>query len=82
MDGLTETVTRNLKAELARRDKTPHDLASAWGYEIRAVDNRLRGRIPLSTDEIEKTAQLFGLEPEMLVMLLLQPIDNIKQIKP
>ena len=70
MAGLTETATRNLKAELARHDKTPKDLAKAWGLEIRAVNNRLKGHTPLSTDE-----------PENLVMLLIQPIDSIKQFK-
>lgn len=54
MASLTETATRNLKAELARHDKTPKDLAKAWGLEIRAVNNRLKGHTPLSTDEIEK----------------------------
>ncbi len=82
MSDLTELVIRNLRAELARRNKTPRDLARAWGCEIRAVNNRLQGRIPISTDEIEKTAHLFEIEPETLVMLLLQPIDIIKQVKP
>ena len=47
MAGLTETATRNLKAELARHDKTPKDLAKAWGLEIRAVNNRLKGHATL-----------------------------------
>ena len=77
MAGLTETATRNLKAELARHDKTP----KAWGLEIRAVNNRLKGHTPLSTDEIEKAAAMLDMEPENLVMLLIQPIDSIKQFK-
>ena len=67
MAGLTETATRNLKAELARHD--------------RAVNNRLKGHTPLSTDEIEKAASMLDMEPENLVMLLIQPIDSIKQFK-
>jgi len=82
MAGLTELASRNLKAELARRDKTPKDLAGAWGCEVRAVNARLQGRIPISTDEIEKTAALFDMEPENLVMLLIQPLDSIRQFKP
>lgn len=78
---LTETASRNLRAELARRGKTAEDLAAAWGYEIRTANNRLKGRTPLSTDEIEKAAGLFGLDPENLTMLLIQPIDSIKQFK-
>lgn len=81
MAGLTETATRNLKAELARHDKTPKDLAKAWCLEIRAVNNRLKGHTPLSTDEIEKAAFMLDMEPENLVMLLIQPIDSIKQFK-
>lgn len=81
MAGLTETATRNLKAELARHDKTPKDLAKAWSLEIRAVNNRLKGHTPLSTDEIEKAAAMLDMEPENLVMLLIQPIDSIKQFK-
>lgn len=81
MAGLTETASRNLKAELARHDKTPKDLAKAWGLEIRAVNNRLKGHTPLSTDEIEKAAHLLGLEASTLTMLLIQPIDSIKQFK-
>lgn len=77
MAGLTETASRNLKAELARHDKTPKDLARAWGLEARAVNDRLKGRKPLSTDEIEKAAKLLGLEPENLTMLLIQPLDSI-----
>ena len=81
MADLTETVTRNLKAELARQGKTTKDLARAWGLEARAVNNRLKGHTPLSTDEIEKAAGLLGLEPENLTMLLIQPLDSIKQFK-
>lgn len=81
MAGLTETASRNLKAELARHDKTPKDLAKAWGLEIRAVNNRLKGHTPLSTDEIEKTASMLDMESETLAMLLIQPIDSIKQFK-
>lgn len=77
MGGLKETTSRNLKAELARQGKTTKDLARAWGLEARAVNNRLKGRTPLSTDEIEKAAGLLGLEPENLLMLLIQPIDSI-----
>ena len=81
MAGLIDTSSRNLKAELARHDKTPKDLAKAWGLEIRAVNNRLKGHTPLSTDEIEEAASMLDMEPENLVMLLIQPIDSIKQFK-
>ena len=41
----------------------------------------LKGHTPLSTDEIEKAASMLDMEPENLVMLLIQPIDSIKQFK-
>lgn len=81
MAGLTETATRNLAGELARHRKTREDLAKAWGCAPKTVDTRLRGQTPLSTDEIEKAASMLDMEPENLVMLLIQPIDSIKQFK-
>lgn len=81
MAGLTETATRNLKAELARRDKTRADLANAWGCTLKTVDQRLNGSISMTIKEIEKAASMLDMEPENLVMLLIQPIDSIKQFK-
>ena len=34
-----------------------------------------------TTDEIEKAASMLDMEPENLIMLLIQPIDSIKQFK-
>lgn len=81
MAGLTETASRNLAGELARHRKTREDLAKAWGCAPKTVDTRLRGQTPLTTDEIEKAASMLDMEPENLVMLLIQPIDSIKQFK-
>ena len=81
MAGLTETASRNLAGELARHRKTREDLAKAWGCAPKTVDTRLRGQTPLPTDEIEKAAHLLGLEASTLTMLLIQPIDSIKQFK-
>ena len=81
MAGLTETASRNLAGELARHRKTREDLAKAWSCAPKTVDTRLRGQTPLTTDEIEKAAHLLGLEASTLTMLLIQPIDSIKQFK-
>lgn len=81
MAGLTETASRNLAGELARHRKTREDLAKAWGCAPKTVDTRLRGQTPLTTDEIEKAASMLDMEPENLTMLLIQPIDSIKQFK-
>lgn len=82
MDGLTKTASRNLKAELARSGKTRADLAAAWGCSLSTVAHRLNGSTSMSIKEIEEAAPIFNMSSTQLLMLLLQPIDNIKQIKP
>lgn len=81
MAGLTETASRNLKAELARRDKTRADLANAWGCTLKTVDQRLNGSISMTIKEIEEVAPVFDMDSIQLLMLLIQPIDSIKQFK-
>lgn len=81
MAGLTETASRNLKAELARRDKTRADLANAWGCALKTVDQRLNGSISMTIKEIEEAAPVFDMDSMQLLMLLIQPIDSIKQFK-
>lgn len=81
MAGLTETASRNLKAELARRDKTRVDLANAWGCTLKTVDQRLNGSISMTIKEIEEAAPVFDMDSMQLLMLLIQPIDSIKQFK-
>ena len=81
MAGLTETAGRNLKAELARRDKTRADLANAWGCTLKTVDQRLNGSISMTIKEIEEAAAVFDMDSMQLLMLLIQPIDSIKQFK-
>lgn len=81
MAGLTETASRNLKAELARRDKTRADLANAWGCTLKTVDQRLNGSISMTIKEIEEVAPVFDMDSMQLLMLLIQPIDSIKQFK-
>ena len=81
MAGLTETASRNLKAELARRDKTQEDLAKAWGCTLKTVGRRLDGSIPMTIKEIEEAAPVLNMNPTQLLMLLFQPIDSITQFK-
>lgn len=81
MASLTETASRNLKAELARRSKTRADLANAWGCTLKTVDQRLNGSISISIKEIEEAAQIFDMDSMQLLVLLIQPIDSIKQFK-
>lgn len=81
MAGLTETASRNLAGELARHRKTREDLANAWGCTLKTVDQRLNGSISMTIKEIEEVAPVFGMDSIQLLMLLIQPIDSIKQFK-
>jgi hypothetical protein len=81
MAGLIDTSSRNLAAELVRHRKTRGDLAKAWGCALNTVDRRLDGSIPLTIKEIEEAAPVFDMDSTQLVMLLIQPIDSIKQFK-
>lgn len=81
MAGLIDASSRNLKAELVRHRKTRGDLAKAWGCALNTVDKRLDGSIPLTIKEIEEAAPVFDMNSTQLVMLLIQPIDSIKQFK-
>lgn len=81
MAGLTETASRNLAGELAVIAKHAKTSPKRGDARPKTVDTRLRGQTPLTTDEIEKAAHLLGLEASTLTMLLIQPIDSIKQFK-
>nr|DAG80170.1 MAG TPA: repressor protein C2 [Caudoviricetes sp.] len=47
----------------------------------KTVSERLRGKGAFDTDQLEKTATMLGMSLYQLMMLLLQPIDGIKQFK-
>lgn len=81
MAGLIDTSSRNLKAELVRHRKTRGDLAKAWGCALNTVDKLLDGSIPLTIKEIEQAAPVLDMDSTQLIMLLIQPLDGIKQIK-
>ena len=82
MAGLTKTAARNLKAELARRNKTRADLANAWGCTLKTAGQRLNGSISMTIKEVEEAAPVFGMDSTQLLMLLIQPLDSIRQFKP
>ena len=76
-----ETIARNLRGELARHRKTQAALAKELGMSEKTVSERLRGEGAFDTDQLEKTATMLGMSLYQLMMLLLQPIDSIKQFK-
>ena len=76
-----ETILRNLRGEMARRGKTNKDLAKATGRSPGNVSNQLNGATELTVTDLVRIADLFDLSLYQLMMLL-QPIDGINQIKP
>ena len=53
---VSENVTANIRAELARRGKTQGDLAQVIGLTQQAVSRRLTGSYALNVDEIAAIA--------------------------
>lgn len=78
----TETIARNLSGELARHRKTQATLAKELGMSEKTVSERLRGKGAFDTEQLEKAAGMFGMSLYQLMIKLLQPIDDINQIKP
>lgn len=59
----------NVRAELARRQRTQRDLAVAMGLDEHRVYKRVGGRVPFSADEIVLVARFLGTTVEQLVDL-------------
>lgn len=70
----------NLRGEMARRHKTKADVAEALGCSPQYVGQKLNGDSDFTMSDMEHLAGLFDLTLLQLLMLLLQPIDSIKQI--
>lgn len=78
----TETIARNLSGELARHRKTQAALAKELGVSEQYISKRLQGEGPFTTEQLEKAAGMLGMSLYQLMIKLLQPIDDINQIKP
>jgi transcriptional regulator with XRE-family HTH domain len=78
----TDTIARNLSGELACHQVTQADLADELGMSEATVSERLQGKGAFDTDQLSKIADMFDMSLYQLMLKLLQPIDNIKQIKP
>lgn len=63
---LNDQVAATVRAELARRRMTQQDLARAVGLSQASVSERLRGKTPFSTDDIERVADALGIHPAVL----------------
>ena len=78
----TETIARNLSGELARHRKTQAALAKELGMSEKTVSERLRGKGGVRHRTARKAARMLGMSLYQLMLKLLQPIDNITQVRP
>jgi transcriptional regulator with XRE-family HTH domain len=60
---LTNAVGGELKAELARRDLSQEVLMTAWKVNQSTVSAKLKGRSPISTEELDAAARALGFDP-------------------
>ena len=59
---LSEVVAANIRAEGARRGWTQSDVATRLGQSRMWVSDRYRGRTPWTIDELDRVAELLGLD--------------------
>lgn len=60
-------VAANVRAELARQNKTRRELAAALRVDEHRIGKRTRGLVPFSVDEIVAVARFLGVTVEELV---------------
>lgn len=75
-----ELIRANLRGEMARRRKSKADIADALGCSPQYLGRKLDGDGELTVTDLERFAKAFNLSFYQLMMLLLQPIDSIKQV--
>lgn len=76
-----ELIRANLRGEMARRRKSRKDVAEALGCSPQYLGRKLDGDGELTVTDLDRFAKMFNLSLYQLMMLLLQPIDSIKQFK-
>lgn len=60
-------VAQNVRAEASRRSMTQERLATVLGMSQQAISDRLRGRTPLTLDELDVLAAAFGMTVTELI---------------
>lgn len=68
-----KALAANIRAELARADKTQADLAAVLGLSQAAVSRRLAGRTPMDIPELEVVADWLDVS---LAQLLSEPVGT------
>ena len=75
-----ELIRANLRGEMARRGKSKADVANSFGCSHQYLGRKLNVEAMLTVTELDRFAKIFNLNFYQLMMLLLQPIDSIKQV--
>lgn len=63
----SEDVAANVRAQLARQNRTRRELAAALGVDEHRIGKRVRGLVPFSVDDIVQVARFLGVTVEDLV---------------
>lgn len=63
----TERVASNIRAELARRQLSQADLATALRTTQQTISRRMTGAVPFDTDELEVIAEFLGVPVDALI---------------
>lgn len=64
---LTETIAAEIRAEVARQRRKYSDLAKELGLAPATISDRMAGRVPFDTNELEKVAQWLGIDVVHLI---------------
>ncbi|WP_372593576.1 helix-turn-helix domain-containing protein [Actinotalea sp.] len=67
-DDLTDVVTSNVRAEIARRRLSQRRACVGLGLSQQALSDRLTGRVRLTIDDLARFASFLGLEPSELLV--------------
>lgn len=64
---LRDTVAAEVRAEMGRRAMSQVTLAGLIGMSQQSLSERLRGKTPFTTDDLEKVAGALGVHPATLL---------------
>lgn len=73
---ITETVSANIRRELAARKWTQRDLATRTGMPDSRISELLTGKYEPSIGKLEKVAKAFGINTSVLLMPVPEEISS------
>lgn len=68
MDTLTRSVTKEIRAEMARQLLSQAELAESLGWHPRYLSRRLNDEVPLSLDDLDAIAQALDTPAVCLIL--------------